>query len=618
MATYGTRYAGNRANNRTRISRRVLIGVGAAAVAGASLITTKACAAGFSGIIDDLTGQSRQLMELGVQIVEALVSEDYSGAQNLAREFESVALSLQDSTSGALWNVAEVVPVYGQDVQAARQLVGVVCDLATNALIPFVDAVAANPPSALISSATDSAITFNLAVLQGLSDAVLGVVPALEDALTTIDDIEEVHVGQLQEIIEGVKAVSGPLRDGLDLIQPLLGVLPTMLGSQGHRTYLVVAQGNAEVRSTGGFPGAVGLVEVEAGTVSLGEFVGITTLMPWIQEAPLAITDEERLVFGDRVSYIPGDMNYIPDYARVSELWSQCCMQSSGVVIDGTIAVDPVFLQELLALVGGSISAWDGSTVDGTNAAQVLLHDVYWNYPNDSEAQNAYFFDVARQALNLITSGLTSADPLKLVEAVSTGAKKRRLNFWSAYGDEQAALESLGCAGMLGGNGDNPTTGIYFADETWGKVDWWLDATVKQGEVSSSADGTFECPITLTISNSISQEDAALGDGNAYLVGANGERRQSGDILTYLYLYAPVNGAIENLVASPGSLGGYVPVVNTATHEGLQVSYFLTKLLPGESAEITYTVRFQDADSENPELAIDVTPLCRDVSIMTE
>lgn len=43
---------------------------------------------------------------------------------------------------------------------------------------------------------------------------------------------------------------------------------------------------------------------------------------------------------------------------------------------DGVIAIDPLFLQNMLAVTGG-VTMPDGSVLDGTNTAQTLLNIVY-------------------------------------------------------------------------------------------------------------------------------------------------------------------------------------------------------------------------------------------------
>ncbi len=47
-------------------------------------------------------------------------------------------------------------------------------------------------------------------------------------------------------------------------------LLPTMLGMEGKRDYLVLFQNNAEIRATGGIPGAFATMSANHGTHLLG------------------------------------------------------------------------------------------------------------------------------------------------------------------------------------------------------------------------------------------------------------------------------------------------------------------------------------------------------------
>ena len=87
-------------------------------------------------------------------------------------------------------------------------------------------------------------------------------------------------------------------------------------------------------------------------------------------ETPLYITDEERLLFGDGISYATDTFGHNPDFPRAAELWAQANEQVNGFPIDGVLALDPVFLQTMLGLTGSSVAMSDGSYIDGSNAAQ--------------------------------------------------------------------------------------------------------------------------------------------------------------------------------------------------------------------------------------------------------
>ena len=182
---------------------------------------------------------------------------------------------------------------------------------------------------------------------------------------------------------------------GLNEIAPML---PQMLGANGTRNYLLVAQNLAELRSTGGFPGSVGILTVDNGHISMGEFAGLQELTN-TEGGHYGFTDEEVSIWGggrDRLGHYFGDTNLIPDFARDSQIWSEWWQDKKGTAVDGVIAIDPVLLQKLLTLTGGI--EVDGHSIDGSNAAKALLNDAYNEMPVDQTDQ--FFSDVASQAFD--------------------------------------------------------------------------------------------------------------------------------------------------------------------------------------------------------------------------
>ena len=93
-------------------------------------------------------------------------------------------------------------------------------------------------------------------------------------------------------------------------------------------------------------------------------------------EPVVDLTAEERLLFTDKLGKDIRDVNFTPDFPRTGEIVSAMWARQYGVAVDGVIAIDPLFLQNMLAVTGG-VAMPDGSTLDGTNTAQTLLHDVY-------------------------------------------------------------------------------------------------------------------------------------------------------------------------------------------------------------------------------------------------
>ena len=77
----------------------------------------------------------------------------------------------------------------------------------------------------------------------------------------------------------------------------LINLLPQLLGEDGKRTYLVMVQNPAELRSAGGMVGTIAAITADKGTITIGDFA---TTSGWdIPEEPMDDTVlKERQVFG--------------------------------------------------------------------------------------------------------------------------------------------------------------------------------------------------------------------------------------------------------------------------------------------------------------------------------
>ena len=58
----------------------------------------------------------------------------------------------------------------------------------------------------------------------------------------------------------------------LDQVNGMVQAMPKLLGQDGPRTYLLVAQTTSEQRSGGGLVGSLGTMQVDNGNISVGEF----------------------------------------------------------------------------------------------------------------------------------------------------------------------------------------------------------------------------------------------------------------------------------------------------------------------------------------------------------
>lgn len=502
--------------------------------------------------------------------------------------------SMRDTVNGPAWTIASFIPVYGDDIKLVRGMMEQADILAQDAMLP---ACAQLEDFKLGNLLTDGAV--NIDMLKGLITTIQDVEPVVTSSIDAIDALPEPHIGKIKSLMDKVTGPMDTARGVLKQVNGILPILPQMLGADGPRNYLITAENNAEIRACGGFVGSLGVMNVDNGKISLGDFEG--TLHSSNGPKPqIPITDEEMTLFQPyepTMNFTSGDAYFTPDFPKgasnVSTLWS---LEHGGQRIDGVVALDPVFLQYLLQLCGG-VTAADGTVVDGSNAANELLSGSYWKYPEGGDAQDAVFASVASGAFDQLLGGLGEVGFTNLFKVIKCGGDEGRLLMWMANEAEENAVVQMGFGGTLNADPTKPQTGVFVNNYSYSKLDWYLNLDAVKGEGVKNADGTVSYPMTVTLTNEMSAADAAALP--AYIAAHNGTADAPTQQMLRTLLYAPAGGTITDVVTSSGSM-------KEATHNGLQVFYQDVRLMPGESFQVTYTVTVSAEAAE--ELDVRVTP----------
>lgn len=541
--------------------------------------------------------EASELMEQVDPMKEALKSGDSETLDATVGTVQEKMAAVNAEVHTPIWTLASYIPVVGEDVRSVQALGEAGSALVNDALVPVASSLSGAGLDTLLQDGV-----VNVDLIRSIADAVSGAIPTIQSSVETISSLPEAHIPQLREILSKVQEPLDSASGLVDQIEPVLQLIPQMLGGDGARTYLVLAQNNAELRSTGGLPGSWGTITIDNGVISMGEFRTI------LHEEGLSvdITEEEVLSIATNMNTDPAQVNCTPDFVRVGELARDYWSQMGLGEVDGVIAIDPVFLQSLLTLTGG-FTAPDGATVDGTNAAKVLLSDTYWKFGNDNDAQDEYFSSVAALAFQHVMDNLGNAGMTDLWDLVNKGAEQGRLLVWMADESEEALMEQLGFSGSLGSDPTTPELGVYLSDDTFSKISWYAQCYTTVGEGVKNADGTTTYDVTTVLANTITPEEAAAAP--LYIYGGNPDKRDNSDMLDFVYLVGPVGGRIDNVQVSENALRQEYGV-SDSTLTGHQVHRFRTHLLAGETATITYQVTVS-AEAAEP-LTVRTTPLAQE------
>ena len=540
--------------------------------------------------------QAKETVEIVGGLEDKVTSGDFSTLPDKAKKIDELSGSMKKETASPVWTMASFIPVYGSDINAVRTMVDALSDVSSGALVPMADNLAQATPGKLFQDGT-----INVSALQAVADSLSDSSKVFKSANEKIQSIGDTHISQVTELVDKAKDGFATLNGAVDAAEKVAPVLPQMLGANGQtRNYLVYAMNNVEIRACGGFGGSQGLISVTNGQMSIGEFVPRIGLSE--DEAVESVDEEDEVLFGNHSNLYNSGNTYSPDWPRNSQRVAALWKSQYGQDVDGVVGIDPVFLQYLLGLVG-NVSLPDGTVVDGTNAAKVLMHDVYWNYP--VEESDGIFAYVASAAFDKILGGIGDVDVTKLVSAVERGAEEGRLIAWMKNDDEQNAIKEMNIDASLPDPDDpseDPVAGVYFNNLSFSKLDWYLNADTQIGQGVKNGDGTCSYRITVTLTNIMTQEEAGkLPD----YVAASAPDAARDDERLHVSLFAPTGGNITDLTVEGTQFG-----LGAATWHGIPFYSGTVDLHAGETTTITYTLT-TSAEAGDKPLTLRQTPTCQ-------
>ncbi|MCY7404244.1 MAG: DUF4012 domain-containing protein [Cryobacterium sp.] len=523
--------------------------------------------------------QARDALQTAVPLAgtikEQIVAGDTAAAATTAVELADYAETARARTSDPVWRTFELVPFLGPNLQAVRELAAVVDDVAKNAVTPLT-ALAGN------LNLNDFKPVDGKIALQPLIDAqppVAAADAALSRAAANVSDIE---TGDVLEVVRSavtkLQTVTVDTAVTLDGLNRAVTLLPAMLGADTPRNYILLFQNPAELRSTGGIPGALALLHTDAGSIELTQQASSSSFREY--PAPvLPLGDEIRSIYGDITGQFIQNVTMTPDFAQSGALAREMWRLEFGVVADGVLSVDPVALSYLLDATG-PITLATGDELTSDNAVHLLLRDVYARYEVPRE-QDAFFAAAAGAVFDAVKSG--RADPTKLIAALARAGAENRVLVWNAAESEQAVLADTTLVGARPAS-DSTTNrfGLYLNDGTGAKMDLYLDVQTAIGQQTCRRDLRPQYSVEVTLTNT-APADAATSLP-AYVTGGGAFGVPLGTIKTVLSAYGPPG--VQNLgVTRDGATVPYHP----ATDATYPVSSIGIELAPGESAVLRFS-----------------------------
>lgn len=522
------------------------------------------------------------------QALQAAVTEgDDAAAASALSDLQERSQDAADRADGVSWSVATALPWVGDDAQGVRVISSVLAELSRAGIAPLLT----------YSVDLESLLPQDGRVDLGAAQRLRAPVTAGRRAFEMADD--RMSGEDPAGYVEPLRAKYDELADristvfqALDSADTTLALLPTMLGVDGSREYLLVFQNNATIRATGGTPSLAALLTVTDGRIRMRRQADPQEFGP-SEQPVLALSRTERKVYGERLGANFLDANLTPDFPRAAALMGARWEQVFDDDLDGVFSVDPVAMSYILGVTGPVVA--EGVTLDGGNVVDELLHRAYLRNPAPQD-QDAFYRGVSRALFNRVTAGVD--DPEGLIKALVRGVDEDRIYVHSFESAEQEVLQGTAVAGALVTDAAQPPqVGVYLNDASGAKMSYYLRHRVEVEATSCE----HEVQALSGSARLLSDAPADVGTLPDYVTGAGGAGAEAGAQRVVVRLYGPVDGDVSRV-----KLDGRPVDARPVSQAGRSVVTVPVSLQPGVPMEVTW--QMTTGSGQGDDVQVSVTP----------
>lgn len=506
----------------------------------------------------------------GDAVAAALTAGDLPGARAAAAKLDKDAARAHSLTDDPLWWMGSNVPLLGDDVAAIQDSATALHAIAHSSLpvlLHLADEVQNGTLRPHKGRISPEAIAQLAPEVRQAANALDGPATAVENINTSnlLPPLDSL-MSQVQERITQAKVAIDAAANGFE-------VLPTVLGAHGPRTYLLLVQNPAEIRSSGGLPGTWALIHANDGRLRMTS----TSFLYQLQQTtnPVPLTADEAALFGGGFGQSPNDITGTPDFPRAAQI-AAAIEKRRGVKVSAVFSVDPVGLAYVLSGTG-PVTLKRGTQLTAANAVPYLMNQIY--VQDDPATQNSVFSLAAHKTFDALVGG--QGNQVNAIRGLVQAVLRHRVFAWSGDPSLAKVINAESLSGALPGDtGATPQVGVYLNDEVAGKPEYYLRQS-SAVTATGCRNGVQELRLQASFQSTMPADAATLP---IWVVGA-GTFAPKGNINMALYVIAPWKGSIDSM-----TVDGQPVTVMANQLKGRQVTLFPVNLTPGQLMTVTATM----------------------------
>ena len=444
-----------RVRSRRRTALWVGLGVGALL---AVLVAIGGALAAFRYLpaYDDAKAMRGDLEQMVSRIRDAGLDMDRSTVVGLEADL-AAARARYDTLAALLANdplvaLARAVPATAPDVNGADAIVAAAGELFGAAddgvaigrrFVEIKEAQAADP-------ASGSALSQLVELIATSREPIAGVTAAIGRARQTLAGVPDGLVGPLEEARDAMITrldEYGPMVDGLAQAS---GPLPSILGWDAPRRYLVLTQNPAELRPTGGYTGSYGIIAFDKGRITESTFQDIAHIdLPWDYPFIKGPQELHDYLLGETQPWQLADANWSPNFPTSAQDAIRLYENESGDThIDGVIALSTYTIDHLLELTGPiTVPGYDVTIAPGETTLKLM--QAIWAATASGTTERKAVLGPFAQQLFASLLGLPPESWGRLAGDAETYRRERLLLAWFKDPEAQALVAENGFDGAI-------------------------------------------------------------------------------------------------------------------------------------------------------------------------
>jgi hypothetical protein len=527
------------------------------------------------------------------------VRQEFASAQNdfqQAREntgLYSALLPLAESMPGVGYDVAHL-PELLTIAEKSAQLGTVLIDSVLPSLNNFEQSNSGETNTA--SKLLKIAALLNDPGLQNRLALAHYLLARIETTRITVD-ATRLKLPQTQKALAQFDQQFPTLKEGVSLLRELSPLLPEILGQQKLLNYLTIIQNSDELRATGGFISAVGLLTLDNGKLSLSKFedsyaVDNPKIKPAAPPEPLAR-------YMQTGNFLLRDANWWPDFPTSARQMLNLYRQHQGQEVENLIALD----SQAVAYIFEVLGPLDLPEYQEHLTAQNFQERLRYYYLPPGSATDGEWWLKRKAFIGVVMTGLMGklekgnfSHYVKLLAGLGRALQEKHLQIYSGQPALEKLLNRHGLDGAQTDLSAGTTDYLMLVDSNVGfnKVNPKIERTADY-QVSYAGNGaSVLASLTLTYTNRAGVREGT-NPGECIKLARydrDYESMMNGCYWDYLRVYVPPGSILRTASGFPAEEHPVTTLENNRTvfagqlivPPGQTVTINLSYLLPGQLA----------------------------------